>query len=349
MDYKNLHSLADQIILEELLLDNYSIVVNAQDSSFTGNVVAYVKSLYDPEKPYSSILSFMGPALLYATGFKWMALIYELMEALGFDWKTLWHRLGETIVNIVKGSNSSESSPEDIGPQIDKAVEEHVSDGFSGEVNTVKVQSILTKGLSSVSEGLVSENNQVLVLKAFGNDLSHNFIKQASIKSKLTMWLVKKLGFILKTALIGVGLAGAGAVVSGIAGGAKPLSSITNGGEPEIPSTPEQPKIPLSTKAPRELFTFNRNDLSSVWIEPGDINNISNELMTWILSAYPQLNDQKDKIQSSSTFQNIIQKFIERNRLANGTGLLAVPRPYQRRIDIVNAIILPFTKENPNS
>jgi hypothetical protein len=343
MSFKDLNSLADEIIFDELLLDSSTLIVNAQDkSSFFGGVTSYLKSLYDPEKPISSIMSFMGPGLLLRAGFPWVAVIYELMSALGFDWKSLWYKLGTSIAGIVKEAKTSGATVDEISPQIDDAIETHVSNGFTGDMDADKVKDILGKGL-------VSENSTTLSLTSFGADIQYNLIKQASVKSKLIKWLISKLSWLVKTALISLGIVGAGAVVSGLAGGAKPLGGLVDGSGSETPSTPEQPNIPLSTKAPRELFTFNRNDLSSVWIEAGDINNISNEIMTWILSAYPQLDSKKDKIQSSSGFQDILKKFNDRNRLASGTGLLAVPRPYQRRIDIVNSIISPFTKENSSS
>lgn len=317
MSNANLHILADRFIFEDLLISN------AQDNSFIGSITSYVKLLYDPERPYSSILSFIGPGLLFKAGFPWVAVIYELMDALGFDWKGLWHSLGQGIINLVKSKSASDEN-------IDRLVDEKVNDNFNGEMDADKVKDILSKGLKT-------ESNIVINLSSFGSDIQDNFIKRASVKSKLTSWLVKKLGWLLKAVLISLGLAGGAAIVSGISGGAKPLAM--NNTENKDNTTPDQPKIPLSTKAPRELFTYNRNDLSSVWIETGDIHSISNEIMTWILAAYPQLSDKKEEIQSSTGFQDILKKFNDRNRLAAGTGLIAVPRPFTKRIDIVNTII----------
>lgn len=351
----NLEYLADSLIIEALA-KNDSIITTAQFAdnenamgSVAGGVKRYVMSLYDKDHPIASIAAFMGRGILWSLGFKWMSVLYTVAEALGFDWRPFWSAIGKGIAGFVKSCFSSDGKivkqiPEDHASSvINDLVSSAFQANFTGELDSGKLSEIARNKFSS-------EMKNALEVKAIALRLQNDpsIIKEAGtlslFKGKLSRFFIKIIGWLVKTALISLGLvAGAGAV-STLVGFNDNSEENADGVSGEDPNAPIH-KLKMSTNVSRELFVPHSNNLSNVWIESGDIQNIENIIMNWISGIYPQLT--KTNIRNSSAFSLVVDKFKNRNKLASGLGMFSVPRPYQSKADVVSAIVNEFLKESP--
>jgi hypothetical protein len=349
--------IADCIIIEAL--GKGEIQKTAQDS-FLATIVNHIKSFisdqYDAEHPLASIAAFFAPEILWALPFGgWLSVLYTVAEALGFDWKPFWTSVGNGIVSIVKSilsiretNPSYQAPPEQVSQQVNNVVSEAFDAHFTGEEDTAKLLEIAKQ---KVSTSFKKDLNDALEVKAIAHSLERDpIVKEALLgrlfKRKLSGFFIRLISWIAKTALISLGFASGAALLSGITG--QPLKQdkedTTGGGSQISKEQLKAPKLEMSPSVPRSLFEVHRNDTGAIWIEKGNIENVEDYLLSWTLNAYPQLAKDKDKLRSSSGFQSVVSAFRARNSFASGTGLIAMPKPFQRKIDIVSAIVNNYTK-----
>src|SRR5277367_1611627 len=142
-----LEYLADSLIIEALAKDE-GIVRTAQDGGIVdtvaGGIKDYVADIYDPERPISSIISFVGPGLLWKMNFKWMSVLYTVAEAFGFDWKAFWSKIGNGVASFVKKiiSSKEKASDSEASSQINDIVQDGFENSFTGEVDQEKLLDI---------------------------------------------------------------------------------------------------------------------------------------------------------------------------------------------------------------
>lgn len=351
--------LATTLYLNQLYQQQYPKIVVASDGGFIDNVLTgikeHVSKIWEDVKgrPFAGIAAFLGPGLLFKLGFPWLAVAYEVAEALGFDWVGFWDSLKNSVFNIVKGTlvpGSSKPSDEEIHQQLTVATEDALRQNTTDKVDEAKLQSVYEKTQGgNKSEGTAST--------------TPHFIKQAGILGRavrtrgvLSSLFKKIIPWVVTRALIALGFAVAGGAVSGAAGIThKPKddsddASENNGDETGSKAGPTSKvrdpiySLKLSPSADPDLFEFNKNDANSVWLENGSINDIKNTLIGWILSAFPDQAGEKDKIMNSPSFIEVENMFRNRNKLAQGLQIYSVPKPFQRKIDIVSYILNGYLK-----
>lgn len=342
----NLEYLADSLIIEALAKDE-SLIVLAQEnivSSVASGVKDYVADIYDSKRPLASIMAFMGPGLLWRLNFSWLSVLYAVADALGFDWKSFWSTVGRGIVEFVRTiiSSRAPASQEEAGSHITEVVSNAFENNFTGEVDKEKLLDIARK------RSLANDISEAKELKALAIRLEKNpgLIKKAQVlrlfRGKLSRFFIRMISWLVKTALVSLGFVSAEGAVAGLTGTTRESTEGEEAGGP-IES------LQISPNVSQDMFEVHPNDMSRVWIERGDINTIDMLLKQWILGMYPQLSEQIDDIASSSAYQSILSAFRERNRLATGLGMLSIPRPYQRKADVVAAILNSYLKQHPQN
>lgn len=352
----NLEYLADSLIIEELAKNDH-LIVNAQDGiigSVAEGVKSYVASQFDKTRPIASIAAFLGRGLLWSMGFKWMSVLYSVAEAFGFDWKAFWSSVGNGITSFAKTilGSKTKSSEDDASSKINSVVEDAFSNSFTGEPDQQKIMDIAGKA------SYASQLRDAILIKEAAIKLQNNpsLTKNAGMlslfKGKLARFFIKTISWLVKTALISLGFVVAGGVGSGI--GSSLFGKKSPNGESSAEEEGNKPasyhsSLKVSPNVSRDIFTVHPNNMSSVWIEHGEISNVEDMLKSWVLQVYPQLSKNIDQIESSSAFQSMVNRFQSRNRLATGLGIISVPKPYQRKADIVAAITSNFEQQEESS
>ncbi|SRR5258708_6393392 len=343
----SLEYLADTLTIEALT-KNDSITSFAQEGNIVGSVAQgvkdYVSSQFDKDKPISSITAFLGSGLLWSMGFKWMSVLYTVAEALGFDWKNFWSSVGSNVAGFVKNILSSNQKPSEdqLSSYVNSTVQDSFNNSFTGEIDKDRLLDIAKR------RKLSQEIRNALEIRALAIKIKNNprLIKHAGIlnlfRGKLATFFIRTISWLVKTALISLGFVSAAGAISTLLG-KKP------GTLEETTDLQTSTKLQISPNIPQEMFTVHPNNMSNVWIEKAEVEDIENLLKSWIISVYPQLQDKLSDLENSSSFQSVVNKFRDRNRLAAGLDMISVPRPYQRKVDVVAAIISEFLKEHPIS
>ena len=319
----DLQYIADTILIESLVKEDDIKIALGQDSgsissTILGGLRSYVSSVFKPREPISSLMALFSNGLLFSLGGTKIKILVVLASALGFDWIGFWHNVGESVVEFVKEILDSKK-PADANTTASKANEiasKAVSASFTGAPDYSKIKELAEKGM----------------LKSFSIEYNSKLVKNASATSKIAGVLIKIVGWVIITVLGMLALSQVAKVVSG------------KGSEKEETAQSTGKLIRISPNAPQELFSIHRNNMSSIWIEHGSIEDIENILKDWIFSAYPNLQKYESLLVSSPAFQSMVDKFQERNKLANGLGMISIPRPYQRKIDIVSMIVGSFLR-----
>jgi len=316
-----LQYIADTILIESLTKEDGKIAI-AQDSSASSPVSSlksYVSSIFNKDKPtISGVMSLFTDGLIFSLGGTKLKILYALAKAFGFNWQGFWHTVGTDVVDFVKDilSSGKKADPNTTATKANDIAANAVNANFTGTVDQSKIKEMLGQGL----------------LKSFSIEYNSNLVKTASITSKIAGVLIRIVGWLIITVIGMIGLSEIGKLVSG------------KGSEKEETSQNTGKLIQISPDAPSDLFSMHRNNMSSIWIEHGNIEDIENILKNWIFSAYPQLKKYENLLTTSPAFQSMLDKFEERNKLANGLGFISVPRPYQRKIDIVSMIVGSFLR-----
>ena len=347
MTYANTEYLIDTLVMNAFVKDDITKV--AQSSVMTSiaqGIKNYVLSLYDPNKPVASVVAFLGPGLLFRAGFPMLAIFYEVAEALGFDWIGFWKTVGDEMQQFLQAMLSSNQKPseEDLSNKVDSVVQNAAAEHFKEQPSMGKLMGVMRKVTAR------QDLKNVIELKAIINKYQQDkkIIREAGlfggITSKLSRFFIRAIKWIIKTAFVSLGFAAGGGAISSLINGTKSNSEQRE--NEELPSSAPI-SIPMAKTIPQDLLAWHNNDIRSIWVENGDINQVPNIILKWIVSVYPVLNNYVSDIKSSNSFNAMLQKFMSRNKMAQGLGIFSIPHPYQRKIDIVNQIVSNFLQEHP--
>jgi hypothetical protein len=327
--------IANGAILAEFLRQDAKIsLAGAADilQGAEGAIKSYVESTFDKNRPIASIVSFITAGLLWNLKSKKLAILYMVAGALGFDWKSFWDALGKSVVAIVQeihGGKKAVSDEEATG-KLNQTVSSILPQHFTGNVDMPKVLDLAKKVFAN-------DLDNALKLTKQGNQI----IKTAGIATKLISFFTSAISWAVKAALVAAGIWVGGSAVKHMIGDKSKEEAQSQETQPEVPSN----VLKINPNASPDLFAPHKNDISSFWIEHGDIDEVEDMLANWVIDAYPQFSKYTPTLKSSSAFQSMVNAFKQRNKLASGIGLISIPRPYQRKIDIISTIVNGFLHE----
>jgi hypothetical protein len=355
-----LQKLADEAFITAIVKDD--LLHKYADGSFMESAGATIKEeilkVWDKDHPIESVVSFIAPGMIWGIS-PWMAILYEVAGALGWNQKEFWGDVGNKLKEFLQGLKTTPSEQE-IKTSISNIVNSAANSTFNGEVDEEKLNALRQKGLPQKGASL----EDVEILKKFALYIEHNpkLYKSAGpisfllspFKSKIRSFFVRVVMWAISTAVISLGLAvGKGALATALhlipsIGGSGGSDAGASGGTADQIQSPQQiTSQNLPANLTENLLQTHENDLSGIWIENYSILNIENLLLSWVSEAYPQLD--KSKLQTSNALQTVVNEFKNRNRLGEGTGLVVVPRGYIRKIDVAAKIATQFVKENPTA
>lgn len=348
----NLEYLADCVFIEALYELDDPFVKKAQSvmANVANGIKEHVMSMFDKDRPIASIMAFLGPGILWKLGLPWwLTVAYEVADVLGFDWIGFWdgvkNNIGEFLSTFIHSENKP--SEQEMSNKVNAAVNNAAQSNIGGDdIDQEKLKSIISKHPDIINN--IKSANEIRSFMHKYKDGGNYIVKEAgSFKFKLIGFFTKLISWIVKTALVSLGFAAAGGAVSSLIG--KSPKDQEGRPEQEKESTSQfMQSLSLSPNTPRDFFTNHPNDTSDVWIEKSSIDNIERTLLKWIASAYPQMKQYIPNIYRSNSFRSMISKFKNRNELATGLDILAIPRPYTRKIDIIYDIVKGFVNENQN-
>lgn len=299
-------------------------------------ITSYVGGHWDGKKPLASVFSFLGPGLIVSLGFPWLAIAYEVASALGFDWIGFWNSMINGVIGLVKGLIGGSEKPTE--EDAHKSVEDLVSKNLEANIDTSKVDEQKLAELAQTSGG-------VSLPKAAGGERIGKIIKQAGLfgaaaKSRglLSVIFKKVLPWVITRALVALGFAVVGGAVRGLVG------KKTSPAEEDAGEDSPIYQLKVSPDVSPDLLEYNGNGPGAVWLEQGSISSIPEYLSGWIFNAFPQLQNEKSQIEHSAGFNQVVKMFNDRNKLANGLNIYSVPKPFQKKIDIVSYIVNSYLK-----
>lgn len=319
-------------------------------SDITSKLGDHFKSLYDENNPVESILSFMAPGMLWLFGFKWIAVLFELAQAFGFDWVHFFSSIKEKIkpflTSLVETKKGDANHIHDI---VASAAQESVSETLDPDklIDAVKksegslADMLLIKKMAQRSD--LKDQIERLLAKGTSNRMRKGILG----------FIIRLVSWIITAILISLGFALAGGLVSTIIGGGAAKKEEHSSDEPtqetksdnainiSAPAdskTQTSVKLVLNNSAPQELFTESFNDTNHVWIMHININQIKDHLIKWAQQLYPQLTN-LNAFNNSSSFNRTLEMFKNRNK-NNNVDLLAVPSPFTSIKDIVDSFAL---------
>lgn len=330
----------------ELLFYDPSMVKNAQDfSGIMKSVKDHISGMYDPNNPVESFLSFMGPGILYTLGFPGMSIIFGIAQALGFDWTKFFvsikEKLRPLITSLVNGGSTDQST-------INSIIQDSAGEAATDNLNVEQLKEIVEK-YSSLQNMLIIK--KIAYRATVDDNFMHNIEKwlgKASghrLRKGVMGFIIRLMSWVLTAALVSVGFAVAGGVVSHFVGSNKPSEksdTVQNTNvEADVPNKSEtkpnkQTVLVLNKAADPELFNTTFNDNNHVWLLNHNVNNIKNLLIQWAQELYPQLSN-SSAFTSSSAFNNTLKLFQDRNKGAENLELLAVPQPFKSIKEIVDS------------
>jgi len=359
MTYSDIEYLADSMLMEAFLRDSSmtKLAQNSLVSSMAQTIKEYVLSEFQNFKndPVAGAVSFLGPGLVWKVS-PMLGVLYEVAAALGFDWPGFWRSVINNLKEFLSVIFSSGQKPteEALTEKTNAAVDAAGQEYFKDNPDQGMLESLKKKYQSITARSQKNSLKDVIELKAVARKYQKDkkIIKNASLTSKLFGFFMRVLKWLIKTALISLGLTAAGGAAATLLG-TKPVgqpgeSSSGVVGTEDEPSAPSggMISIPMSGSVSPDLMEWHQNDMRSSWLEHGEINSVPELVLSWIVNAYPQLNSYQSDIYNSSSFRTVLNRFLSRNRLAQGMGIFSVPRPFQRKIDIVNQIVSGFLQEH---
>lgn len=304
-------------------------------SKAIGGIKDAVGGLWDGKKPLASVLSFLGPGLLYLLpGSSMLILAYELAGAVGFDWIGFWDSLIKEVANLFENTKNDKLTKDEVQSKATNITEQLLD----SHVDENKVDDKKVEELSKKMGGQIQVNSDELFnLKIIKNSgilgslvtKSRGIVR--AIFSKVIPWLIT-------TAAISLGFTAA-------TGAAKGVLGLTKEKEPEVSSERDFIRsIPQSSTMSKEMTEFNNNGPGSVWIENGNVNSIKSYLTNWILNVYPQFKSEISQIENSPIFIQVENMFFTRNKMAEQLQIYSVPKPFEKKIDVVTYIISGYLK-----
>jgi hypothetical protein len=331
---------ADTFYIGRLLKENQSSLQKTAGimdtvSTLAEGVVGYVKSLWDEKKPLGSVMSFIGPGILFRLGFPWIAVAVEVAGALGFDWIGFWDTMKTNVLDLAKSlwGNKEKISQEELHEKTTKITNDALNQHVSDKVDEEKLAELAKTSAkySMQASGAVSMSRIIKEAGIFGAAAkSRGLLK--GIFSKIVPWVIT-------TALVSLGLAVGGGVV-------KQIVPTSEKKDDDAASTERDPihNLTVSPNVSSDMTEYNNNGPGSVWLEEGNINNIKQYLSSWISNVFPQLQSERGQIENCPGFIQVENMFRNRNKLATNLKIYSVPKPFEKKIDIVSYIISQYLK-----
>lgn len=339
-----------------------SLHKTAQDgvSGVLGSIKEHVASQYNKDAPVESILSLLGPGILWVLGFRWIAVIFELAQALGFNWTQFFSSIKEKLRPFVTGLSQGQQGD---ASTIDSAVASSANEAFGETLDVGKLEDVVKK--------YTSINNMLFIKKMAiryqaDSNFMHNIEKWMNgalgrrMRKGVLGFIVRLMSWVIAAVLISAGFAVAGGVAAHILGVKKQpndessSSSATPASDSKSDS-PSQPKtdtshvkLVLNEKADSNLFTTTFNDSSHVWLLNMGINDLKPKLIDWAQQLYPQLTEEA-AFESSSQFNHVLQMFRDRNKNADQLEIMAVPQPFKSIKEIVDSFAADVAAHSSNS
>lgn len=327
-----------------------SLHKTAQDgvSGVLSSIKDHVAGMYDPKNPVESALAFLGPGILWILGFRWIAVAFELAQALGFDWTHFFSSIKDKLRPFVTGlANGQEGD----ASTIDAAVASSASEAFSDKLDVSKLEDVVKK--------YTSIDNMLFIKKtAIRYQADSNFMHGIEkwmngavgnrMRKGILGFIIRLMSWVVAAVLISAGFAIAGGVAAKILGVKKKTESGESGSSSTVSDdkqqqSSEQPKtdtshvrLVLNQQADSTLFTTTYNDNSHVWLLNMNINDVKSKLIKWAQELYPQLTDAA-AFDSSSQFSHVLKMFRDRNKNADQLEIMAVPQPFKSIKEIVDS------------
>lgn len=322
----------------------------AQDglSNIIGKIKEEVDSKYDPNNPVESILGFLAPGILWLLGFRWIAVIYEIAAALGFDWTHFFASIKEKLRPFITGLSEGK---EGNSSEIDNAVQASATESFGDKFDPAHLKDVVEKYTSLNSVFFIKK---VAIRTQIDNNLMHTIEKWISgaagnrMRKGVLGFIIRIMSWIIAAVLISAGFAVVGGVASRILGVKKKpqqsgeeastteTTSYTQKETSETPADKQKVQLVLNTKADPTLFSTSYNDTSHVWLLNMNVSHIKESLIRWAQQLYPQLTDEA-AFEASSSFNRTLKMFQDRNRTAGNIEILAVPPPFKSIKEIVDS------------
>ena len=311
--------------------------------SVESGIKSYIAEHFDKNKPVASLASLFGRGLLWSMGFKWMSILYTVAEALGVNWVSVWSKIGNWASTFATSiiNSGKKLTQQDISQKVNDVVNQSFQDSFTGEMDTSKLNNLSKKFSFNMQN---AHELKALAIKLQSDPNITKLAGKQGLIRKLIMFFVRTISFAVKLALVSCGFVAVAGAITGLVGYMKDKST-TPDADPN--ANAKIFKLIVSPNASPDMFAVHQNNLSGVWIEDGEGANIEPILKSWILNIYPQLQSRYSDIVSSSAYQNMLAEFNKRNRLAAGLGMFSIPRPYQRKADVVSAIVNGYLESSP--
>jgi len=350
---QRLEYLVDCTIVQSLM-DTHAMSKTAQDGGMMANLASgikdYVMEHWDNNDKVDSILAFVGPGLLSLAGFGWLAFIYEVAEVLGFDFigffRSIRQGLGEFVGSLASGQEKP--SEDQIYNKVKPIVEQSAQEHFNGSVNYSKMPDLMMK-----APNFISDMKDAKEIGALDRTSFNKMIKNAGIVStligKLTRLLIKIFSVVITTGIKSLGFAAIGGAASTALGLNKEQQEPAQAATYQIPPAAARYMSTIRAKSvPSDLTEVHPNTTQDIWMENLSIENIGETLANWAAEAYPDLAQYKGQLEESQGMQRMVAAFSARNRASKGLNILTIPRPFERKMDIVDQIVGEFISDNPN-
>ena len=323
----------------------------AQDgvSGVLSSIKEHVSGIYDPKNPVESALGFLGPGILWILGFRWIAGVFELAQALGFNWThfftSIKEKLRPFVAGLAKGQEGDSST-------IDSAVASSANEAFGDNLDIGQLQDVVKK-YTSIDDMLFIK--KVAIRYQADSNFMHNIEKWMNgalgrrMRKGILGFIIRLMSWVIAAVLISAGFAIAGGVAAKILGvkkkqeepadtsgeAQKASTEQSNSGETQSKTDTSKVKLVQNEHADSNLFTTTYNDSSHVWLLNMSVNDIKETLIKWAQELYPQLSD-KSAFESSSQFNHVLQMFRDRNKNTN-VEMMAVPQPFKSIKEIVDS------------
>lgn len=346
----NLHFIKETAVFRRVFFEP-SMHKTAQDG--IGSVITTIKEDIQNKiengksHPIQAVLSFLVPGMLYMFGFKWIAVVYELVAALGFDWDHFFSSLREKLSALFSSSDSNQASDAPTIPtnvseaDITAIVSQCAQEAFGGQVKPEAVAEVVDKYGSLEDmlfiKKLAQKSKDPLIMQKIEQLLSSS--TGGKMRKGVLGFIIRLLSWLVSAALIAAGFAIGGSVVSALIGThKKPGETATDPAKPapEAKSLADEKgvKLLLNPEASADLSTETFNDAEHQWMLNQNINGIKEQLISWAQELYPQLKDPA-AFDASPKFTDTLRMFQERNKNP-AIDVVVVPPPFTSPKSIVD-------------
>lgn len=368
MNKGELQYISDSLLIEKLAAMEFGIVKEAGIFDMLGGVASSIKNQVQehvskdhPGGVAGGVLSLMAPAVLFRLH-PLLGILYLIGTAFGFDITTIFGKIMALIKpKLESGQSISPEEVNDIGKSVVASVagpmEATASSDLLEHLRINPIMKIAQKSdLSSFLREMTNSQNSAAqalpkvpwlmgdkgaspIQSIFGE----LFQQRRTGKAK---WLLG--GFvvwIIKTILAGAGLLAVTGAVSNMLGhktdNANQKSDVSSKEKNEtVPASTDTkttvPDVQLKASGRGEqVFT---NDANNIWVIPLVSASIPDTLITWAIDVYPSLQGHDNEIESSPSFQRLVN-LLHTNQKPTSPNNLVMPKGYTSRKQVVDSFI----------